>query len=210
MTLQEEDDIIKVYGGSRNGRQIPQILGPPPDSPQDKPDSPDLPGQNSAPVESLPIRLPDPDVRKVFRATMLGGPTVQDESTFFEYYIGYYGKQPPGELLIGDETMIASDGNECTGISSLEAYENMIAKQPTERLDYRLARNAAADEGRPFDGEAFLNGLGVKFDRTMLGQKEKEKEKETEHTKFNVPRTEATMSVTELMTRSSDETKRNV
>lgn len=101
---------------------------------------------------------------------MLGGPTTEGEPTFTEYYRAHHHREPPVEYLEvdPDADFTASDGRIVTGLKALEAYEELIKRDPSQSLTAALAeidklnvepedQDAYLEEGVPPDVNASLS-----------------------------------------------------
>ena len=113
LTVEEEDEIIALYGGSRTGEDAFAPMGP----------------GGVIRVGADPTLLPNPKYRTIFRAQN-GGPTTEGEPSFTSYYEQHYGKEPPAELrepVDPEEYVQASDGMQVKR-KMLEGYELAISR----------------------------------------------------------------------------------
>jgi len=142
LTRAEEDAIIEAFGGSRQG--VPAI-------------GPVGPEGRVEPVG--PVLLPDPDVRRLHRAGLFGGPTTEGEPDLEVYYEQHKHRPLPADLQILDKNeVIASDGMKMHK-DFIGEYEAMLKRgitpvEITADMDEHAIRRAV-QKAKPRDDSAY-------------------------------------------------------
>jgi hypothetical protein len=127
ITLAEEDEAIKTWGGSRSGYDPfePKLLGP-------------NYFANGAvdDRDQGPWLLPNPKIRAAHRYELQGGPTTEDEPSFTQYYYDKYETKPPKEYLEEDVVLyVVHDGVEMRADMVEQWDKDRAAGRPLDLSD---------------------------------------------------------------------------